>query len=660
MISLSSLLGYYFYVLLAAIFLYAVGHFILSFFNKIANPYISAFFKFILGLVLAIVFYAVLKTGFRTCLLPIVPILFYIGFSQNISILNFKNNYRIINAKGLILLFAFITIAFVGLLFGWVYNIKEQTLYSIFDFHYYAQVSSFLSVYGIESPIFDFLDPKSVSVYPYHFDMLWMNSLLSDLLGTNHMLTLLLVVLPILFGLIAFSVSALSTILFPQNKWILYFGPIIWFLAPWDFLKTKIYSGFSTTIGLAISSDPKAIFVFLFFVAAIICFCKRNYFVAALLLVIMSLLYLPILPGIFAAITLTAGFAVFKKLFSIKEFIAVFCFMILSCVWIIALYYVLQTPLKTSMLEPGMILQKHLASRFSGMIGAILRLCQLLATTLSPFILLWIALIWPGRKRYVSSHSKLEFAFIIFTALSTTVWYAFFFSVIDAEQYFTKSFLPLLIILLALLILYAINAVNKGLRVFALIIITVSLFWTKPFVYSYQNRHQIRVNMELTKNFMTDHHLQKAKEIRMAYMNDDCFFLFENRYNSRAYVPFKYFNYFFDPFVTASLDMPIVDGVPTSSCVKEYKNSYTVENLRERLFQKYVDTQKLNHTFKDINISRVDFIKAYNIQYLAWDERLSLSPEIAKIIDSSSILKDTVFSYHFTNYYIASVKTSSQ
>ncbi|HRP45817.1 MAG TPA: hypothetical protein PLU27_13690 [Ginsengibacter sp.] len=304
--------------------------------------------------------------------------------------------------------------------------------------------------------------------------------------------------------------------------------------------------------------------------------------------------------------------------------------------------------MNSSMFEGGMTL----FSDFRGTVGAILRLTQLMIVSSIPFIILFILFRIIDRHKFKIQKEVMIFSVLLFCTSAIT--FGIYFNVVDAEQYFSKSFIPLLFILYALVLLYTfcsgsvlIKSLSVGMMVFA-------LFYSRPFVYNYHNRAGLIVNKEVTEKFFQKLNT-KDIQLRMAFINSDCFFKFSYRYNSRAYMPYKYFNYFVDPLVNTSLDYP--SATDSITCDKDHGNPYTEENIRDKPFVRFVEHQRQEGDFKTLDDSRIRFIKKFRINTLVWDKNAKLYSGLSNMIDSSTILLDTLPNHHQTEYYIAELKS---
>lgn len=647
--TLSELFSYLPPVMVMIVISFLTGHLIYSGIGYRGKDYkrLTCFFlKLMMGLMIWITLYAFFKTGGMTCFLAsIAAAVFYLCFSKG------KRRYRPdvrkdIEWKILGLFLLFTSAVFVGILFGWMYNVKTHRLYSIFDYHFYAQISSFLGMYGIEGIRFDFLEPNSVGRFPYHYGMLWLNTLGAGWFGLNHSIALILFATTFFFSISALAFGSLIQVIFPMKKYLPLLGILIWFIGPWGFLQFPVYSIFKPTIGQTLSADPKTTFVFIFLILSFLFYKRRDYVSMIAVWILAPVYYLPTIPVFYASATLTILFLWYRKSINRAEALWSILTMFLVSCFIVVFYFTQKGGLQTSMFNKTS--NGHLLSltHIRGAVGAVLRLWLLLLTTMSPFLILGLTLYKKLKDLLINSIPIV--LFVILFLLFSSALFGIYFNVLDAEQYFSKSFIPLAIICMATLLIYATQSGQKWVTGLSLVMIAVALLYSKPFAYNYQNRAEVESNDQLAKRFL----LNSNDDIRMAYLNSDCFFKFPDKYNSRLFVPFNYFDYYLDPFISASLDVPDL----SDTCVKEFNNPYSLDNLHFRTFSEFLRKQKTNAGFISLNTIREEFIKKYKINVLAWDERIQLPAELSGIIDSTTILYDLIPIHYGTNYYIARLK----
>jgi hypothetical protein len=175
--------------------------------NSVLNFYfISDFnrknYSSILGLILSVLLYALIKSEFKTVLIILIPFLVYlfIKFKSN-KVDKYKFNYEKNNVLLILLVFG---ICFLYQFIG-IFNFNTLNLNYVFgDTYLYSSFSENLYLYGAENnqiSINTFNNGNLNNLSPYHYPELWLTALLKQIFNIPTVLIYQLATIPILISI---------------------------------------------------------------------------------------------------------------------------------------------------------------------------------------------------------------------------------------------------------------------------------------------------------------------------------------------------------------------------------------------------------------------------------------------------------------------------
>lgn len=643
MLDVYSLLKFLLICIIALLLSYLCGHVIISFFRseEDSNKNYIAFSKFLSGMLFASLLSAIVATSGKTIALACLPFFAGILIAHKPSLASFKSNVGKIELQPLVYTLILGAISFFLCLFGYVYNFQHDALNINPDYNSYAQISSFISKYGIEARDYDFISPNKVSSQPYHYGLIWSNIFTSKLGGLNHSLALYLVTLPALLSIVISGATAMINELVKGNNFLKYLGILLLIFAPLTFYSTGITSYADGSMDHNITTQPKVVLVYALFIISLIHVFRKKFFIALNLLMIAAILYLVAMPAIAGAVGITALLSLWKKLISKKEFIAIVLSTLLMGVYLLLFYKFSAAgndPLPTS---EESVMAYHLSNNFRGFAGAVLRFAINFLIKVVPFIILAYLLF---KKQLKSSTS---FFIIILTSSMVVVAslvHGLFMLNVDADQFITRSVVPLITVLcFGLTITLLTKAVPY--KVIACIILILTCIPAINPMFAYWGKG-FYVDNKIIKHLDPRDDKELSGKITIATLNDNSFYKYIFKENIRTFTALGYLQFYTDTFSSTPIDM----AEPDTSIIQYPSVFYS------RPFYKYVVEQKKNRRYKDLYTSQVSFIKDNRIQFLAWTEKAQVSKELQKLIDSSTIIQSHVVDHTGNEYYLARLR----
>jgi hypothetical protein len=193
------------------IFFFIIGHFFLSFLKNNQRVDRLVFQKLLTGLIITITSYALIKSGFRSYLIAMIPLSigFLWQFRQKISLNFFKSKVRDINFRHFFVL-VLINLAVFTLVFFSVQNFKGE-YFTLPDYPYYAGISEILMKTGIENGNWDIALNGIKSYNFYHFFEMWFAALSMLFFNLKSLPALMLVAFSIFASLAVYSVYVILT-----------------------------------------------------------------------------------------------------------------------------------------------------------------------------------------------------------------------------------------------------------------------------------------------------------------------------------------------------------------------------------------------------------------------------------------------------------------
>lgn len=190
------------------IVLYITGHSLISFFTPAKNKNIAFYIKIITGLVLLISTYAIIKSGFKSYLITIIPLIisFLFYFRKEFDTRKFRKRFKSVELTHLFFLIVITSVVYFLTIISLV-NINGELYEVAIDYPYYAGISEILNKTGIETINWD-LAFNNVSRFKfYHYFELWFGAFCLLIFKINSLQSILLLVFVVFASIAVYGVN---------------------------------------------------------------------------------------------------------------------------------------------------------------------------------------------------------------------------------------------------------------------------------------------------------------------------------------------------------------------------------------------------------------------------------------------------------------------
>lgn len=621
---LTIFINYYIFLLLVLLLFYLIGNGLLYLLKiKILYSSTDTFTKLFSGMIVFVIITSLYYTKFKTlqCGFFIIALFFLIDYFKN------KREYitacdserpsypRLFAEVGIISLLIF------ALRFYFIYNSSGIPIVSHIDYTIYAHLSNFLVKTGQENASLNFIYANEMGVSPYHFFDLWLNVGLC-FFNVNPLLCLVLVsyssaTVILWFGLVAlFSFFKKINIYHKTACFFFLFLSGIWFgfFSEADFLKS------SELFSANIFNYCKLFPIYIFLLSALLLFLNNKYKLAVL-----SLLCLPV-----ANITTSIGilcsvlsfpifhYFIFAKNKSNKKdandfyvYITAAAILLVIYIWLFYKTFGENTPtvVPTSLkdLIPAIIDSSNLRT----IINIIGKTTIQLFLVYFPAIMITIFLLTRFKiKIFIENNIFILFVplIVIFSLLGWAFMNPLPGFAVTIFIYISVSMFNLISIAACIFFLFIKNPNNKGVFYIGTFVIFSTLLQSIFYTYTHEVFRQTRSII----------FLKEINKIAPDLSSHGAFMLDKEYYRNTdfGYIPVmttigNYLAY------TESRTFPISISVNDYPFSKEKRQlALEEQSLKGSPFYQYVEKQKASEKFKNINLSRLDFIHEYKINYL--------------------------------------------
>lgn len=644
---MSAYFTYYLVLIISLLSYYGIGH-VFSTLLKLPIREEGSLFrsltKVITGLIILVIVSTIIITKGKTLAIAIVP--FIISLLLILKSKR-KENQPIktvskIEIKSILYLLITATVVFFFALDNYLINGIHNSLRLNADYNFYAQISSFIGKHGVETPNYDFIYPNLSYPFPYHYGMIWMNASIAKLTGINYSVSLYLVTIPALLTIAALSASTLIKTIFPNKKYIYLAGILFIIFAPFAIFNFGISSVTTFSLKNNLTTAPKVILVFVLYIYALICWLRQYKTVSLIIFSITGVFYFIAYPALMVAIGITSLYLLWKRMLSKREVQLIISAIVLSLAYTGAFYYFTRQE-AAQIVNNTSAISYLVENNFRPALSLTARFAANLLIRISPFLLIGI-FIYKGKLRKIALHPISIFtAVMLITSVGLSCYMV---QNIDVDQFITRSSTPLLTIFCFIITIKALYEKKYFIKIAAVALILVQFIpnINPLFAYWGDTYYADKKIVNYIKE-STDYSKYKQK-IHIATLNDDKYYRYIFKENTRTFVPFGYLQLITDTFICSPLDLDTFDN-------KIVTDPFF---FNTRSFYKYVNKQKDNNIISSKEQYQVSFINDKDVDFLVWSDSTNINPAVSKMIDSSSIVKSTVLDHNERLYYIAKVK----
>lgn len=436
--------------------------------NNSSRIYNTYFFSTLTGLLVCVIIYSIIKTGFITInslflLLLIVFIFRYYHFSKISDIISslkskipvFKKFY-----KALLLSIPFFLFEAICLLKPGEFNFRLP----FGDFIYYSNVSVSLNIFGEENRYFfaNAITPEITGLSFYHYFEIWMNSFIAFFSGQPNIVCLMLLTYPILFFITLLGILSVFEM---ENKikfkWIIlsYFLLLTGSVVLFFYSNTKLfeYGGLDASSNLFFIFSKKMAIILPFIIIVYKCLKHQIYDCVYIVFCILIILSVGMMPGVIAGAFMLPFYFVFTNKSLFLANFKFFAFFIVFLILFALFYYVFGSKYQYGFSNNN-IVQNSMMKIFTNFdlkhffVISVVVFLKLLVLYL-PFIFCGTLIYFDLKKKKVNLMPANIFIYIaFFIAFAGYALYGLNLDFIGAEQFLFYSLLFFIVLIMILII----------------------------------------------------------------------------------------------------------------------------------------------------------------------------------------------------------------
>ncbi len=574
------------------------------------------FFKLVIGVLGVIFFNSMYYTSFKTVNILYLPILFCLFFKRgkwNFNSVVFQEELKCFSIS-LIILFITILIQFYRL----DYFNDEITYLSKGDFSYYISVAEYLFVTGIEnvSPWYELNElSETGKVGPYHYGDLW---LLGSFLQVSNLLphqTFAYVFLPIcitisFMGLYTFFLAVVDK----KEKW--YYLILCFFMV----FSIGGIPFFREAFGLHNSplTAPKVFLFFILILLAFIFLLKNRIKASCITISIIPILHILYAPTVFTALFLWSlyNFQKTKR----KDYIYGMIYPSLIAIGIISFYFLFGGVSSFFNGTSKIVLNDY----FKNIIVTTVRNIIARSVVFYPILIVMLFLVWKIRDD-LNENIKGIFRFVSILMISTIFFRGLLNYNAESTQVYNVVFNPLFTVLyiftFGLLLKYGKTSIKK----IAFILI---IFQATSSFYIILNKFQQRFKCINNEQLYEIQDALKNRNplggfIKSPIIEDDHFRVSTYLFLFGTELKMVGKNYWIN-----SLSVP--------ESLEDFEFPERITDVSSSPFYKFIQEKKEKGEYVNYELTQVDFIKKYNVEYILLEEG-AVIPEGIKKLSSKQI-----------------------
>ena len=640
---------YYLLIFILSISLiYVIGHFILSFFYTESNEkYHVSFFKLFIGLVASITIYSIFKTGGKTINTGfiLIGVLFYLVSKQKIDLLKFKERFRIKKEEIVPLL---TILLFSSTIFIWKYyclfnNGQDYPIVINADSIFHTNIAAYLNSTGLESLNTNYYYPPN-GTNPYHYFESWSIAFFAFLFQLNYWITEELIVYPVYALVIISGIWALIEKFTPLTTINKLFSMSVLFFSGFYFegltdvsrvfnLKETYTYNFNA---LDECWNLKLSVAYIFSIAGLLLLVDRKNIMAIILLLGLPLVAISVAPGVLGATSLfILGIFILNRKTEYKiSFINVFIpFLIFS--YIIFFYAItgatteyISTPTKAEFINEFnsfLAVKKKIAMYF-------FRILQIIIFYSPVWIIVLLSII-SSKEKWKNHVKKIQYP-LLFTVLiilfSLLIWLLLYFGC-GSKAYFFYASLPFLNILSVLLLIVSLDNAQSTIlkwiiRIFILFSILLFSFRTYD---SYQENKQRHWNKYSLKYINDVYLLTKQLKNNIGGRLDG-----KDYFDNPLFIDnVDHIGSFLSGFKKTNKEFFRVTSLSSIEADKtQLKNTLNKNYVLKSPLYLYKKELKKQNKFISNEMTRFDFIKKHQIEFLVLNINIVLDEDIESIV----------------------------
>lgn len=640
------LLIYYTSFLFLGLVCYLAGYLILLKLLRVKqnNTYLNIALCLLLGKILFLTTTAFIVSRFQTLYLVLIIIAVFLYYSRSKNVVQQNNTIQYNKFLSVFL------VASLIFFFRFYFLAQSNFLgYPDRDFFVYAYNSNYLLDVGKENASLDYINTEGLGATPYHYFELWTTVGIKAIFQLNPLYSLLLIVYSLGTTLVYISLRAFIDILAQKLDKSLknyqkdFFALLSLFVSGF-FLKLYTQVDFMANAGIFAQSvfaiNQKFYYIYIFILLSLVFFLKNAKRTAILLLLCLPIIHISTAFAIIPTVFLYTSWQVFRKN-SKQNWINV-CIPILVSLSIVLFYYFASGNVESHVSTDVGGLGKKYSTLFEIKTSINIILGTIIQVTLLflPIILLAVVLIYQNFKNIFIFSNDYILIYCLIPIIALIAWSALHI-LSGSIQIFTNISSILLNIFSILIFFIAILSAKKYFSLPSLLIwiFMVANNFLQSYEYNFTQQKQQQDYLTSIKKYS-----KKLSKIGVYLLAKEDYIGFSFLHNS---VPVGKYVMFFNHDTYPTSISPHVMPFSNDKLLATYQKEGQVSTP----FYQYVEKQKRNKQFVSIEQSQVDFIKAFQVNYLITTKNVVLSEKLQQLVDKKIVDKKSR-----EHFYLLSIK----
>lgn len=638
---------FYFYLIVICGVTFSIGYIlfaILNIFQKIPDSFARLFFCMLAGAVIIVFITSLIFTTGKTISIAFIPLfiaLFLeyrksglkIGFKKKLPGENqILSNWILVLAGSLFIFGYFFILFYRGGQFPFIMP-KRDTIY-------YGSISYFILHTGQEN-VFHILNNYSNDyrgVSPYHYFDLWFNAFWANLFHINFSECLIFLVYPFFIFCYFLGICSLIRLIVRKNLYFHYVAPFIFLFA--GGIIFSFYSKLPLLANIKLEgwtdyiidfTSLKAVTIYCFFAAFVILFYVKSYRVAFIVLLFLPVCSIALLPSVVGGILM---YYLLSQLFpglNIRKESSIPLLCIIMLILIISFYSILPSP-EAAKTTINFYNYFSNSISFFNWIGIKNALAISIAYSLV-FILLYIFYFLLNVQAIISEEKiRNLFLLLLLISISGVVAASLNFFEVNSSELFDLPANCFANVFIVLLTAWQIeNGKFLLVKLFACVLLILSMAFSILQQGQYYKLLVIAPDpgyLNKIHNAINHNHLQNGISIR----SPDEYDASAREFNAPEYVKGMYIPFYLDNGL-----MPV--SISDFSARLNSPNIYALRGIQHLwvsgIFYRFIQQEKIKHTFVNTDESQIDFMDKYHIDYGVISHKVSLSLQLQKLVTDS-------------------------
>lgn len=606
--------------------------------------FFALFFTLVLGLVTLVSVYAVVRTGGRSILLPLLLLVLLAGWqlrrraSDEAPLVDSPAPERTgLTALPLALAYGLVIFSARWLL---LYDPESPFLRTPFqDYVYYGRLYSPLQQMGLETSVLETLYPQFMTTMPYHYVEVWFNIVLVRLTGLPTVWCLYLAAYSALVTLVAVGFRAALAHFGVQRLGATLLAPVLVLVTGvfWPFFAGHPFFENGTLVASTLLPiQPKLAPVYLLTLLGLLLLLRRRYQVAAGVLAGIPLTFVATMPAACAGIGGLAIYIWLSKKVNLKEAIGVVLPGVAVAIYIGVFYFLKAEPYQfpnTGRAETMSSLIPN-SGEWKTVINIWLGTFFNFAVFYAPYALLLAVVCWAARRRLSRWPWPARFGpvvvWLVCNGLVAAAARAVGNHFIDSVQFFSNPMLPLAAAVLALLLAAAL-APLPGYWAAGLAVAVLGLAAVNGYKL-FSHTSPMHVTTRYSPRFLR----QVAAALpglgnRGAYLLGDADYTNTYTLTPDSYTAGTYLSDFKSDYVLASLTALDPDSLSTDPRYA-HDSAQAEQNVRRSSFYRFAKFSTLAGQHFSLDSAKYLFVKKFHLRFLCASRRAILPATLQPLV----------------------------